>query len=88
MASTRLSQYGNAECPEEAALGDKASAYVKALVAKEKVVIVYSGRHDRYGRDLFDARIDGRDLGEMLIDEGLAEPWRGHQADWCAILRP
>lgn len=80
-------QYGNAECPEEAALGDKASRYVKDLVSRNKVVIVYSGRNGGYGRPLVNVLVDGKDLGEMLIAEGLAEPWRGHQADWCRILK-
>jgi micrococcal nuclease len=27
--------------------------------------------------------IDGRDLGETLIAEGVARPWRGRREPWC-----
>ena len=27
--------------------------------------------------------IDGRDLGQMMIAEGLARPWRGRREPWC-----
>jgi endonuclease YncB( thermonuclease family) len=32
---------------------------------------------------LRDAEVDGASVGEQLIAEGLAQPWRGQKADWC-----
>jgi micrococcal nuclease len=41
---------------------------------------------DRYGRTLRIVIRDGRSLGDTLIAEGLAEPWRGRRSDWCVRL--
>lgn len=39
---------------------------------------------DRYGRTLATIRTtDGRDVGQMLIESGLAVPWTGRRWDWC-----
>ncbi len=38
---------------------------------------------DRYGRLLRRVTRGGRNLGEVLIDEGLAERWRGYKGNWC-----
>lgn len=39
---------------------------------------------DRYGRLLRDLLVDGVDAGDILTAEGLAQPWRGRKAEWCA----
>lgn len=80
------SKYGNAECPAEAALGDKASKFTRKVITTQHIEIEWSGREDRYGRALAKVRVDGRYLSGMLIEAGLAKPWRGRQVDWCAIL--
>jgi endonuclease YncB( thermonuclease family) len=38
---------------------------------------------DQYGRTLAFVRIDGRDYGEIMIERGLARPWRGRREPWC-----
>lgn len=38
---------------------------------------------DRYGRTLATISIGGRDIGQTLIDEGLAASWEGHRHNWC-----
>lgn len=80
------SKYGNAECPAEAALGDKASRFTKKVITTQHIQIEWSGREDRYGRALAKVRVGSVYLSEMLISEGLAKPWRGRQVNWCAIL--
>jgi endonuclease YncB( thermonuclease family) len=38
---------------------------------------------DRYGRLLRTVHRDGRSLGDRLVEEGLARPWRGRSEYWC-----
>jgi micrococcal nuclease len=83
----------HAHCSLEAQRGEKVAARMKALVAgATKVEAVPVGKPkngvtwstDKYGRRLVSVMIDGRDAGQILIDEGLAEVWRpSHLRDWC-----
>jgi endonuclease YncB( thermonuclease family) len=41
-----------------------------------------SGEH-RYGRTLARFMVGEKSVGEMLVEEGLARPWRGKSEDWC-----
>lgn len=45
-------------------------------------MIEWSGK-DRYGRTLARFMIGEKSAGEMLVEEGLARPWRGKTEDWC-----
>jgi endonuclease YncB( thermonuclease family) len=38
---------------------------------------------DRNGRTLARFMIGEKSAGEMLAEEGLARPWRGHTEEWC-----
>lgn len=74
-----------AECPEERALAEASRAYVSEWIANAAhVEALPVGRRDRYGRVVARIEIDGVDLGERLIARGLAQPWRGRKADFCA----
>ncbi len=74
-----------AECLEERALAEAARAYVGAWIAAAvQVEVEPSGRRDRYGRVVARVSIDGVDLGERLMARGLAQPWRGRKANFCA----
>ena len=43
-----------------------------------------SGRdRDPYGRLLRTVTRDRASLGETLVDEGLAEEWKGYRGSWC-----
>jgi len=44
---------------------------------------VETGGADRYGRVLATIRIDGRDVGDILIQEGLARRWPDGNEFWC-----
>jgi endonuclease YncB( thermonuclease family) len=73
-----------AQCTAERELGDRATREARALIAAaEEIQLSPTGRIDRYGRSIAFVLIDGRDLGETLIAEGLARPWRGRREPWC-----
>lgn len=70
-------------CAAEAALGKRATARLRTLVKAGRVEIFPLGR-DRYGRDLVRLTVEGRDVGEVLIAEGLARAYRGGaRGGWC-----
>ncbi|MEN9682781.1 MAG: hypothetical protein RLZZ427_532 [Pseudomonadota bacterium] len=76
-----------AGCPAEQALGDRATQRLIALLNAGPFVLAIEGREtDRYGRALRIVRRGGRSLGAQLVQEGLAEPWRGKRSNWCALL--
>lgn len=73
-----------ARCDAERALGDRATEAARTLVAHARQLELRpTGRLDRYGRTIAFVLIDGRDMGETLIAEGLARPWRGRREPWC-----
>lgn len=73
-----------AHCAAERAHGYRATRALRALVARaERIDIQLTGRTDRYDRTIALVAINGRDVGETLIDAGLARPWRGRREPWC-----
>ncbi|GGB10291.1 hypothetical protein GCM10011491_42820 [Brucella endophytica] len=43
-----------------------------------------SGRvKDRYGRTLATIAVNGADVGDVLVGELLARPWKGKRRGWC-----
>jgi endonuclease YncB( thermonuclease family) len=73
-----------AQCRAERELGDRATARARTFIAEaRRLEVRRTGRTDRYDRIIAFVRIDGRDLGEMMIAEGLARPWRGRREAWC-----
>lgn len=78
-----------ASCPEEGALGLKAKARLTALVHQAgrdwKLVPVWTGHKDPYGRQLGRLLLAGRDTGDALIADGLARPYDGGtKLKWCS----
>ena len=66
------------------ALGKRAAERLKELLASGAVRIIESGKIDRYGRTLAHLTVNGRDIGGVLIGEGLARPYDGRQRQgWC-----
>lgn len=75
---------GNARCDAERQAGRAATARTRALIqSARRVETRETGRTDRYGRTIAFVLVDGHDLGETLIAEGLARPWRGRREPWC-----
>jgi endonuclease YncB( thermonuclease family) len=79
-----------ARCPEEARLGEAATAKLQELLnqgAFEMVAPVY-GSHDKYGRDLRSVQRrlpDGRlqSIAEDMRTSGLAHRYTGFKTAWC-----
>jgi micrococcal nuclease len=75
-----------AQCAAERDLGNRATTQARALITTARdLELRPTGRIDRYGRTIAFVLIDGRDLGETLIAEGLARPWRGRREPWCDV---
>lgn len=75
----------HADCEAEKTLGDRATARLQALIdaAASMELRVEAGR-DRYGRGLGSLLVDGRDVSDVLISEGLARRYNGGQRlGWC-----
>jgi endonuclease YncB( thermonuclease family) len=74
-----------ARCAAERAHAARARDEARRLVAAAEVIEVRrTGRIDRYGRTVGFILLDRRDLGQTLMDRGLARPWRGRREPWCA----
>jgi endonuclease YncB( thermonuclease family) len=77
-----------AECEREVRLALEAKARLLELVRAADQVSLHRPPGeprdaDRYGRLLRDLQVDGRDAGDILVAEGLAQVWRGRKAEWC-----
>ena len=78
----------DAKCDAELRLGHVAKRRLEELLASAPPVITRGdpadGRmRDRRGRTLATISIAGRDVGEILISEELARPWKGSRKAWC-----
>ena len=80
----------DARCEREREAGYATKARVVDLLRFGRVVDIRRHGHDQYGRTLAHIVIDGRDLGEQLVREKLALPYRsGAEAKaarlalWC-----
>ena len=69
-------------CREETALANKAKSRLQHLIEGKTVSIDRQGT-DRFGRTLAAVRAGGRDVGQQLVNEGLARPWTGRKERWC-----
>ena len=62
--------------PETKELAKKAKKFTKDFLTSGKILLRNCGR-DKYFRLLCDVKVNGRNLGEELIKEGLAVPYDG-----------
>lgn len=74
-----------ADCPAEKARGDAATARLRQLIrGAGSLQLFLRNERDRYGRGLGRLLVDGHDVGEVLISEGLARRYNGGQrGGWC-----
>lgn len=73
-----------ARCAAERNLGNRATQQARSFITNARQLDVRrTGRIDRYDRVIAFIEVDGRDLGQMMIAEGLARPWRGRREPWC-----
>lgn len=66
----------------ERELGYQAARRLMRLFNETEVTFLRQGE-DRYGRSLAVVRSDGVNVGEILIDEGLARSWPDGCEFWC-----
>ena len=74
-----------AKCDAELELGKRVTERLTELLASGEVRIIESGKIDRYGRTLAHLTVNGRDVGGVLIGEGLARAYDGRtkRQGWC-----
>lgn len=71
-------------CAAEAALGVKATRRLAALLNAGAFSLEPIERErDRYGRTMRVVTRNGRSIGAMLVQEGLARRWDGRRLPWC-----
>lgn len=66
----------------EMELGRRAASRLVQLLNEHDVSLTLSGT-DRYRRNLGTLWIDGHDVGDILISEGLARRWPDGPEFWC-----
>ena len=71
-----------AKCMQEGLQAIQATNRLAEILSTNAFTIRSNGT-DRYGRVLARFVIGDRTAGEMLVDEGLARPWRGRRESWC-----
>ncbi|MEO8547700.1 MAG: thermonuclease family protein [Sphingomicrobium sp.] len=71
-------------CAYEAQLGDQATRRLRQLLNNGAVSLQAIDRdRDKYGRKLRIVLVDGRSVGDTLVDEGLARWYAGGRRPWC-----
>lgn len=84
IADINTPETGAPACAAEAALGREATERLATLLRAGPFSLAPADRdEDRYGRKLRVVMRDGVSLGDTLVAEGLAHPWRGHKESWC-----
>lgn len=73
------------KCEEERALGLKTKARLQALLDSKPWQLIKSKGKDKYGRVLGRLMIDGEDVADILVGEGLAHRYDGRakRQPWC-----
>tara|TARA_R110000868_G_scaffold32971_3_gene119992 strand:- start:377 stop:955 length:579 start_codon:yes stop_codon:yes gene_type:complete len=75
-----------AKCNRERSRANDARYAVRTLTMGKKAIVKRSHGVDKYGRELVDLSVDGKDITITLIARGHLKRWRyGHEAkpDWC-----
>lgn len=72
-------------CSYEQEIAQAAKVRLGELIQSGGPVTLYRGLRDRdvYDRLLRRVKVAGRDVGDQLVAEGLAQRWMGHKASWC-----
>ena len=64
-------------------LADRAKSITRSMLKKAKVIELRDMRRGKYFRIIADVWVDGKNLGQYLIDQGLAKPYfGGKRAKW------
>ena len=87
-----IGSIGGAKCEAERELAFEVKAHVVELTRNADVQILRSYGEDRYGREVVDLSVNGRNLADIGLEAGLYRPWphKGQRAltrkpDWCEM---
>lgn len=69
-------------CPFEIQLAQRSKLRLAELLRDRDVTIARHGK-DVHGRTLATVAVAGVDIGDILVDEGLARTWNGRREPWC-----
>ena len=69
-------------CTYETDLARQAKIRLAEILQGGRVEILRQGT-DRYGRTLAAIRVEGQDVGDILVGQGLARTWAGRREPWC-----
>jgi len=70
------------KCMQEGLQARLARDRLQEIMSSNDFTITTHGK-DRYGRTLGRFHIGDSTAGQMLVNEGLARPWRGRRESWC-----
>lgn len=78
----------HAQCDAERRLGKVAKRRINELLSSGDISITRGDpkdgrKKDRHGRTLATIMVGGKDVGAILVDEGLAREWTGRREPWC-----
>ncbi len=83
---------GGAKCEDERVLAFEAKAFIVEATRNAEIEIAKSYGADRYGREVVDLRVNGKDLAQLGLKAGHYRPWphKGQRAlsrkpDWCGL---
>jgi len=86
IADINAPEMGSGACRNEARMGRRAAARLGELLNAGPFTLSRNtdgADRDRYGRLLRTIRRDGKSLGAVLVEEGLAEDPAGFRRSWC-----
>ncbi|WP_367278310.1 thermonuclease family protein [uncultured Roseobacter sp.] len=74
-----------ADCESKRARGEAATARLRdLLVAASEAWLRFRANSDRYQRRLAQLTLDGQNVADTMVDEGLARPYNGgSRRSWC-----
>jgi len=74
-----------ARCAAERAHGDAATIRLQEhLSAASSAQLSYLARRDRYGRRLAQLSLDGQDVANLMVSDGMARRYKGGtRGNWC-----
>lgn len=75
----------HAQCPAEAALGVRARDHLRGLLNQGGFTMTAHRLQqvDSYGRELMVVERGAVDIGQQMIDDGLAHRYLGSKGSWC-----
>lgn len=84
IADINTPEVSDPQCAEEARLGNEATRSLITLLNDGGFSLETVDRdEDSYGRKLRIVTRAGDSLGDELVDQGLAERWKGYRGSWC-----